>query len=87
MQISALKSQKTNSGLGNLYINDWENRGKIGANILYLISRYLQGSNWGPTGLEEQNQCNKSSFCSLTGPQDLNNQRWSSKNQWHYSGN
>ncbi len=41
MQTSALKSQKTRGGLGNLHVGDWEKERIIGVNILYLVSRYF----------------------------------------------
>ena len=44
MQTSALKSQKTSSGLDNFHVNDWEKGGKIRMDTLYLVSRYFQGS-------------------------------------------
>ncbi len=54
METSAQKSQKTSSGLGKLYVYDRENGGKIGTSILHLVSRHLQGSDWGPAGLKKQ---------------------------------
>ncbi len=87
MQTSALKKQKTSSNLGNLYVNDWENGGnkRTGMGTLYLLSFHLQGSDWGPTRLKKQCQCNESSFCLLVRPQNSKDQRWSSENRWHYS--
>ena len=40
MQTSALTSQKTSDGLGNLYVSDWE-EGRIKAGTLYLVSCYF----------------------------------------------
>ena len=37
MQTNALKSRKTSNGLGNFYVNDWENGGKIGMGTLYVV--------------------------------------------------
>ncbi len=72
MQTSTEKSQKTSGGLGNLYVDDWqENRGTIGIGTLHLVSRYLQKLDQGPVGLKKQSQCNESSFCLLARPQDL----------------
>ena len=42
MQISALKSQKTSNGLGNLHIEDKENGEKIRVGTLHLVSRHFQ---------------------------------------------
>ncbi len=42
MPTSVSKSQKTNSSLGNLYINDWKENGKVGAGTIYQVSRNLQ---------------------------------------------
>ena len=53
MQTSALKSQKTSDSLGNFHVDDWEKRGKIGANTLHLVSRYFQESDWGLVGLRK----------------------------------
>ena len=80
MQISILKSQKTSSSLGNLYVGDWEKGGKIRASALHLISRYFQGSNWDLAGLKKWGQRNKLSFYLPTRPQDLKNQRWNAEN-------
>ncbi len=45
MQTSAQKSQKTSGGLGNLYVDNWqengERSGKIRMSILHLVSRHL----------------------------------------------
>ena len=41
MQISALTSQKTSRGLGDLYIGDWK-KGEIRATTLYLVFRYFK---------------------------------------------
>lgn len=37
-----LKGQKTRSGLGDLYVNDWKKKG-IGTGILQLVFRNFQG--------------------------------------------
>ena len=42
MQTSALKNQKTSGSLSNLYANDWEKRGRIKTDTLYLTSRHFQ---------------------------------------------
>ncbi len=75
MQISVSKSQKTSGGLGDLHVDDWENRRKIGIGTLYVISRHLQGSNWGLAELKKRSQYNESSFCSPARPQDSKDQR------------
>ncbi len=59
---------------------------RIRTDTLHLVSCYFQGSNQGSAGLRKQSQCNKSNFCSVTRPQDLQDQRWSLEDQWHYSG-
>ena len=87
MQISALKSQKTSGDLSNLYVNDWEKRGRIRTVILYLVSHHFQRLDWGPTELRKWSQLNEAGFRSLTRPQDLKNQRWSIENWRHYSEN
>ena len=63
MQTSALKSQKTCGGLGNLHTDDWEKKGKIGTNTLYLISCHFQRSNRGPARLKKRSQHNEQGFC------------------------
>ena len=41
MQISFLKSQQISDGFSNLYINNWENGGKIGMDSLHLVFRHF----------------------------------------------
>ena len=53
MQTNALISQKTSGGLGNLHVSDWE-EGEIRAGILYLVSRYFQGSDLGSARLNKR---------------------------------
>ncbi len=84
MPTNALKSQKTSSNLGDLYIDIGEKR-RIETNTLYLIFCDLQESNCGFTRLRKQSQHNKSSFCFPIKLQDMNDQCWNSKNQRHYS--
>ena len=80
MQINIFKSQKTSGDLGNIDVNDWENRKKIGVSILHLIFYYLQKLDWGFIKLKNQIQYNESSFCSPAEPQNMKNQYWSSEN-------
>ncbi len=55
MQTSAQKSQKTSGGLGNLYVDDWqENGGRMGMDTLHLVFRHLQRLDWGPIGLKKR---------------------------------
>ena len=71
MQTSALKSQKTSGGLGNLYGNDWEKGGRIRMITLYLVARHFQRSDRDHARLRKQSQRNEPGFCLLTGAQDL----------------
>ncbi len=75
MQTSVQKSQKTSGGLGNFYVNDWQENGgrirRIGTSTLYLVFRHLQRSDWGPARLKKRSQCNESSFRSIAKSQDL----------------
>ncbi len=85
MQTSAQKSQKTIGGLGNLHLDGGKNRG-IRTGSLHLVSHHLQGSDRGPAGLKKRSQSNESSFRAVARPQDLQDQRWSSEDRRHYSG-
>ncbi len=62
MQKSVTKRQKTSGGLGNLYVDNWENKGIIETDILCLVSRHLQGLDWGLAGHRKWNQYNKLNF-------------------------
>ena len=75
MQTSALKNEKTRGNLGNFYTNDWEKRGKIRTNTLYLVSHHFQRSDRGPTGLQKQSQRNEPGFCPPIEPLNLKNKR------------
>ncbi len=54
MPPSVQTTQKTSGGLGNLYVDDWqENGGRTRAGTLHLVSRYFQGLDRGPAGLRK----------------------------------
>ena len=53
MQKSALTSQKTSGGFGNLHVGKWE-KGEIRAGTLYLVSHYFRGSGQDFAGLKNR---------------------------------
>ena len=66
MQASALKIQKTSGVLCDLYVDDWEKRGRIRMDTLHSISHHFQRLDWGPDGLKKQNKRNEPGFCLST---------------------
>lgn len=89
MLTSVSKSQENNSSLDYLRVNDWENgeiKIKVEINILHLVTRDLQGSDWDYTEFKKWGQYNELGFCFWTRSQDMTNQRWCLENQRHYSG-
>lgn len=55
MPTNILRKQKTNSGLANLYVNDWNENKGIGINILHLVSCDLSKQNNISIRLKKQN--------------------------------
>ena len=86
MPPSVQTSQKTSGSLGNLHVDNKQENGKTKAGTMHSVSHYFWRPDRGPAGLRKQSQRNKSSFCTVTRPQDPQDQHWNSEDRRYYSG-